>query len=247
MYTALIVDDESLVREAIHTLGHWGAFGIDRVLEATNAKCALKFFDQEHPEIIITDMKMPMMDGTAFLKEIDARVPHPKVIIVSGFNDYDYTRQAIRSNVVDYILKPVDSLELNQALSDAVNRLDGGIARNTAETEDLIETTVAQIEKYIRLNFTQDIKLSELSKIFFVSKEHISRSFKKRYHINLFDYILNLRLERAKILVQTTRLSIEEIADQTGFSSSNYFSKIFKKHIGESPSEFRSRSSHTGT
>ena len=247
MITALIVDDESLVREAVRTLGQWDEFGIERVLEASNAKTALELFDREHPEVIVTDMKMPVMDGIEFLKELDSRASHPKVIIVSGFDDYDYTRQAIRSNVVDYILKPIDRQELNQALSEAVSRLaDLTDTREAAETEELNGTVVTQIEKYIRERYTRDITLSEISVRFFVSKEHISRSFKKQYHINLFDYITLLRLEKAKTLMKSTRLSIEEIAQRTGFSNGNYFSKVFKKHVGESPSEFRNRNGQIG-
>lgn len=241
---AIIIDDEDMVREAILLLGHWSEHGIDPVLEADNACQAIQMIETENPDIIITDMKMPIMDGKELLVALDEKKINCKVIVVSGFSDYNFTRQAIRSNVIDYILKPVDEQELNEALSRAVSKIDEERQPRfpvEMQGEEPQSDLIFKIEKYIRENFCKDIRLNDLAAMFYVSKEHISRSFKKQYKINLFDYITSLRIEKAKMLLCTTKLAVEEIAAMTGFSNGNYFSKTFRKLTGCSPREFKNQ------
>lgn len=240
MMKAIIIDDEDMVREAILLLGHWTDLNIGSVLEADNALTAIQLIESEHPEIIITDMKMPVMDGKELLKTLAAKNISSKIIVISGFSDYDFTRQAIRSNVIDYILKPVDEQELNEALCRAISEID--IEQNTLiEAEESSNDLVFEIERYIRENYCSEISLSDLANRFYLSKEHISRSFKRHFQINLFDFITSLRIEKAKALLSKTKLSIEEIAEMTGFSNGNYFSKTFRKQTGLSPSEFKNK------
>jgi YesN/AraC family two-component response regulator len=250
MYKAVVVDDEELVREAVIALGRWRDFGIDRILEASNAREALELIRCERPDIVISDMKMPVMNGIELLKELAAGGFAAKVIVVSGYSDYEYTRQAIRSNVVDYILKPVDSQELNNAIAAAISEIeDEKCLSDTAEADPahtdpdpVKRNAICDIERYVSENFCNEITLEELAHRFFICKEHISRSFKKQYGMNLFDYISMLRIEKAKVLMLETLCSIEEIAVKAGFSNGNYFSKAFRRQTGISPSEYRSGS-----
>jgi Response regulator containing CheY-like receiver domain and AraC-type DNA-binding domain len=241
---AVIIDDEQMVREAIRILGHWSSLEIDSIIEASNAMEALSVIRKEKPEIVITDMKMPIMSGKDLLLELDRLNLHQQIIVVSGYSDFDFTRQAIRSNVVDYILKPINEQELNDALSRAVAEIETESASEQDNKDDEIDmqnNTVAKVEQYIRQNYCQDIKLENLAHMFYISKEHISRTFKKQYNINLFDYIANLRIEKAKELLQKTQMSIEEVAANSGFSNGNYFSKSFRKVTGVAPSEYKAK------
>lgn len=243
MYKAIIIDDEDLVREAIIALGKWKDFGITKICEADNAKSALEIIDKEMPDIVVTDMKMPVMDGMELLKELDFKHFHVKVIVVSGFSDYEYTRQAIRSNVVDYILKPIDSQDLNNAIATAISEIEDDEER-TGNYEErnagfVERNSIFEIEKYVKDNFNNEITLEELAHKFYISKEYISRLFKKQFNTNLFDYLATLRIENAKELILKTQYSIEEIALRVGFSNGNYFSKAFRKKTNLSPSEYR--------
>lgn len=142
--------------------------------------------ESENPEIVITDMKMPVMDGKELLATLHEKQVDCKVIVVSGFSDYDFTRQAIRSNVIDYILKPVDEQELNEALSQAVCEIEDKRHANTltdVPEEELQSNITIEIERYIRKNYCSDISLNHLARIFYVSKEHISRSFKNSFKL----------------------------------------------------------------
>ncbi|MDI4650018.1 response regulator [Cohnella hashimotonis] len=124
MYKALIIDDEEPTREAIRILGDWPRHGIGEVLEAADGQEGLALLERERPDLVLVDMKMPVMDGLAFLQAVEQDYPDLFTIVISGYNDFDYTRQAIRSRVVDYLLKPVNRGDLNQALAKAAGVLE---------------------------------------------------------------------------------------------------------------------------
>lgn len=244
MFKAVIIDDEDLVREAVRLLGRWEEFGIRRIFEAMNAKDGLAIIDKEKPDLIITDMKMPVMNGVELLKELVSRQSGSPIIVVSGFSDFEYTKQAIRSKVVDYILKPIDAQDLNNAIATAVSKLEeraDGIEPVLESDDNLVSNRImSDIFAYIKENYAREITLEDLSHRFYASKEHISRTFKREYKTNLFNYITDLKIAKAKELLVKTSLSVEEIATSVGFSNGNYFSKAFKKFLNITPSEFRS-------
>lgn len=163
MYRALIIDDEEPVREAIRILGDWEGLRIEDVLEAKDGKAGLDMLREYRPDIVMVDMKMPEMNGAEFLRAVETEFPELLTIVVSGYNDFEYTRQAIHSKVVDYLLKPINRQDLNQALGKAVGLLE---AKNRVRSES--------ITKNIAYNMSLP-KLKE--KIYF---SIIERSFKKR-------------------------------------------------------------------
>ncbi len=132
MIKAIIVDDEGAVRYAIREQGNWSDLGIDVVDEATNGLEAMDKAIQHKPDLVITDMKMPGMDGPALMRELRKKFDNVKFIVISGYDDYEYMKSAIYSHVIDYILKPIDDVQLNEALARAVGELDA--ERSNKET-----------------------------------------------------------------------------------------------------------------
>lgn len=242
MYKTLIIDDIALVRDAVKILGQWDIFEISEIFEASNAQEALSIIHAEKPDIIITDMKMPVMDGTALLQYLEKEHISSKVIVISGFSDFSYMRTAIKSGVIDYILKPIDPQDLNNALAAAIEQLENQSPQAMDIPADSIQTTnsvIRNIKAYIDENYMADISLSDLAATFYLSKEHLSRLFKKETGQNLFSYIMDLKLAEAKRLLTETDQTLDDIAFSLGFSNGNYFSKVFKKNVGISPSNFR--------
>jgi two-component system response regulator YesN len=117
---ALIVDDEKHVRDAIRLLVDWERHGIDGVLEAPEGESAAGIIEDARPEIIFTDMRMPLMDGVELLEWIHRHHPEAKTIVISGHDDFEYVRHTVKYGGIDYILKPIDEDELNEALAKAV-------------------------------------------------------------------------------------------------------------------------------
>ncbi|MBC8079228.1 MAG: response regulator [Gorillibacterium sp.] len=98
-----------------------------------------------------------------------------------------------------------------------------------------------RIEKYIRNHYQSDLSLQEIAERFFLSREYISRRFKQEFGQNLSDYIGRIRIEQAKLLLTNPHIRITQVASMVGYADEKYFSKVFKKHTGSSPNEYRHR------
>ncbi|MCI9491283.1 MAG: response regulator [Dorea sp.] len=242
MYKVLIIDDVSLVRDAVKLLGQWEAFGITSIFEACNAQEGLDIIYRERPELIITDMKMPIMDGTALLKKLEEKPIRSKIIVISGFSDFKYTRLAIQSGVVDYILKPIDPQDLNNAIANAMAEIEKELPPSDTPTDETPPTgnpLVNDVLDCIHENYTKELSLPVLADAFHISKEHLSRLFKKEMGTNLFTYIMDMKIAEAKNLLVNTEMTLDDIAFHLGFSNGNYFSKALKKIVGQTPREYR--------
>lgn len=161
MYRVLIIDDEEPLREAIQILGDWEGIGVSEVLEATDGKSGLELLRREKFDLVLVDMKMPELSGAELLQIAEQEFPELLLIVISGYNDFEYTRQAIRSKVVDYLLKPVNRTDLNHALRKAIGVLD---AKRKRESE------------FINRNITLNMSLPKLKEKMYLSI--LERSFK---------------------------------------------------------------------
>lgn len=163
MYKVLIIDDEEPLREAINILGDWKGLGVEQVLEATNGNMGLAMLREHKIDIALVDMKMPELNGSQLLQIAENEFPDLLLIVISGYNDFEYTRQAIRSKVVDYLLKPVNRTDLNSALRKAIDVLE---AKRKKESE------------FINRNITLNMSLPKLKEKMYQSI--IERTFKNR-------------------------------------------------------------------
>ena len=119
-WTAVIIDDEPYIREVVRALGHWDALDMEIVGEAADGAAGLELIRQLGPDIVISDVKMPRMDGLQLAGALQGEKDPPQVIIVSGYDDFELVRQALRCGVSDYLLKPIKEDELNAQLSECV-------------------------------------------------------------------------------------------------------------------------------
>ncbi len=125
MLTLLLADDERLLREGVAELIDWAGLGIDRLLQAENGKEALELAREHAPDILLTDVKMPLMDGIALARAFHREFPETRIIFLSGYADVEYLKAAIQEQAVDYILKPVDPRELESAIGKAARAVNG--------------------------------------------------------------------------------------------------------------------------
>ncbi|WP_028608473.1 response regulator transcription factor [Paenibacillus harenae] len=163
MYKVLIIDDEEPLRDAIRILGDWKGLGVDEVLEADGGRIGLDMLRKHKIDLAMVDMKMPELNGMELLQIIEREYPDLLTIVISGYNDFEYTRQAIRSKVVDYLLKPVNRNDLNQSLRKAIDVLE---AKRMKESE------------FIKRNITLNMSLPRLKEKVYLSI--IERSFKSQ-------------------------------------------------------------------
>ncbi len=123
MFNVLIIDDEPWSRQVVKALGEWERLELNVTGEAEDGTEGLKLIAEQKPHIVVTDMRMPGLDGVGLLKEMNERFPAMKIIVMSGYDDFVYLKQAIRSRAVEYLLKPIDQGELNSALALCVQEL----------------------------------------------------------------------------------------------------------------------------
>lgn len=242
MYKALIVDDEKAVQIAIGKLGKWHTYHMDPPSLASNGKEGLYAMRELRPDIVFVDMQMPVMNGIEFLQNAKDEFPDAKYIVISGYDDFYYAQNSIKLGAIDYILKPIVEEELNTSIKKALHLLNPSMDFTKTEEEDqsISAGEVAAIMKdYIDKNYSQNLKLSYFSDKYYFSKEYLSKIFKANYEIGIYEYVLQVRMERAKELLLDESLKIQWISDRLGYTDSNYFSKAFRNYYGITPSQFR--------
>lgn len=137
LYKIMLVDDEDDVREGIKRKINWNSIGFEMVITAENGQEALDLAEKTSPDVIITDIKMPFMDGLTLCKRLQEKMITCKVIILSGFDDFEYAQKAILYNVTEYLVKPIDTIELTQALTKLKQKMDEEI-KEKRDVEKLI-------------------------------------------------------------------------------------------------------------
>lgn len=165
MYKLILVDDEQEVREGILKKVEWEKYGFDIVGQAENGREALEIAERTDPDVVITDIKMPFMDGIRLSEELSRRFPTTKVIILTGFDEFEYAQKAVKLNVVEYVLKPVSANELVEILSRVKLLIDEEKARkediNTLK-EYYVKSLPILREKFMTTLITNKLHRSEI-------------------------------------------------------------------------------------
>ena len=233
----LLVDDEIMIREGFKRLFDWEAHDCEVVGEAADGMEALAKLDALEPDIAIMDINIPIMNG---LKVIQlSRIKHPDTafVIVSGYDDFAYCREALRLQITDYILKPVNYEEFGTCIDNLKIALFQRQSSGAGEQRE--ERTIHGITQYLQEHLAEEVSLSVLAEEFHLSAQYISQLFKNEIGVGFLAYLTNIRMERAKQLLLSTSLSIAEVSEQSGYSDYRVFTKVFKKSEGITPSQYR--------
>ena len=240
LHKALIIDDERPVRIAIQKLGSWSHYNLEKPLECENGAEGLKLMRELHPCLVFVDMQMPVMTGTEFLKKACNEFKDTAYIVVSGYDDFSYAQSALRYGAMDYILKPVVETELNASIESAMKKLfPDEVFGMESEPSLSAEEVVEMIRDTIEKNYSVSIRISDFSDRYYFSREYLSKLFKQKYGLGIYEYLTNVRMERARELLSTSDTRIRDISLRVGFADTNYFSKAFRNYTGKTPSEFR--------
>ena len=235
----LLVDDEIMIREGFKRLFDWEAHDCQVVGEAADGMEALAKIDSLRPDIVIMDINIPIMN---VLKVIQvSRVKHPRIafVIVSGYDDFSFCQQALRLQITDYILKPVNYEEFGNCIDNLKISLFEQRVAADAEPENQEERVITGITRYIQEHLEQEVSLSVLAEEFHLNSQYISQLFKNEIGVGFLAYLTNVRMEKAKKLLISTPLSIAEVADRVGYGDYRVFTKVFKKTEGITPSQYR--------
>lgn len=241
MWKVVAADDEGYIREALKKLINWEKMNCDLVSVLEDGQELIQCIENESPDIVITDIQMPGVNGLEVCKYLYETRPETQIIILTAYSDFDYAKFAIKYNACEYVLKISIMDELPEALEKATGKLTQ--LKKEIEKEEVAvseqRTLLQQIDQYVEQNFKNKISLDEIADELHVNRSYLSRFYKNKTGINLFDTILNLRIEAAKEYLLNTDMKTYEISEAIGVDDAGYFSKMFKKITGVSPKEFR--------
>lgn len=352
----MIVDNEPNIRTGLRYLINWEKYNFTIMSQAKNGKDALTKMEKEYPDLIITDIKMPGMDGLELIKYIREELHdhYMNFIILSGYDEFNYAKEAIKYNVRNYLLKPIDENEListlelinreltkeslyenfyegntkifnerfenikeisllieaiennnNEeikkyietvfkyfresnlhpriikihidnliiSLSNIISNMDGdidNIVRNycffRTDLTDLNVTKlehslldfsgecasyifklrqscriVNKIKHYVQENYSEDIKLKDIAKKYYINTAYLGQLFKKETGVNFSQYLNMVRIENAKKMLKRTDLHIYQIAEKVGYKNPDYFIIRFKESEKCTPYEYKNR------
>lgn len=249
MLKVLVVEDEEMIRKGIVLAVDWAALDCVVVGEAANGEEALAAVERYAPSLIITDLKMPKMDGIEMLRQLRERGNHAYVIILTAYDSFSYAQSALRLGAVDFLLKPFHDGELEQAVQALRKRIElqEGEKGPTAPILGLKKGDkskyVLQAMDYIGSHYSDpNITVGEIAQHLGLSEGHLSHTFKKETDYTLLNYLTRYRIHKAMELLRDCRLKVYEVAERVGYKDITYFSATFKKLVGMSPSEYQDTS-----
>lgn len=248
MYKVVIVDDEPIIVEGLTRSIDWGKWDCKVVATGNSGIDGLKMIEQEKPDILFSDIRMPRMDGLTMIAAVKYQYPQMEIAILTGFSDFEYAREAIRIGVTRFLLKPSKMDELEEAIGAMVKNLKEREAfRGNEDNEQPEETEesaassfiVNNALKYMEDNFKEKLKLQDVAEQVYVSQWHLSKLLNKYRGQSFSDTLNSIRIEKAKELLNDSSLRIGDIAEMVGFLDMAHFSRVFKKQTGISANEYR--------
>ncbi len=237
MLNIYIADDEVWIILGLKKLLDKLNIGAYVIGTANNGLTAKEEIGHFKPDVVFADIRMPGLSGLELLQAIPEVSPESKVVIISGYAEFSYAQEAVQHHAYDYLLKPIKPEELSRVMTAIINERDGvnDEERMPVVSDRMIDNVLSEIREH----YMEDISLTSLSAKYNISMGHLSKLIKEQLSVNFSDYIASLRIQRAKELLRDDSLSIQEISEIVGYNDYFYFTKVFKKVEGISPSKYR--------
>ena len=249
MYRVILVDDERLILEGLSRVVKWQELGCEVAGTAQDGREGLALIRSVQPDIVISDIRMPNMDGLTMLAALRSEFPQMQLTVLTAYRDFDYAQKAINLGVCRYLLKPSKMDELNEAIRTMTARLSEApeveeslpeAQEPVAESGDAGSFIVNAALEYMRAHCTEHISLANVADNVYVSQWHLSKLINRQTGQSFLELLNIMRIDRAKVLLADPALRVHAIAEQVGYNDVAHFSKSFKKITGKNPGEYRS-------
>lgn len=245
MYRVVLIDDEKIIVDGLTRVIKWADYNCEVVGAAYDAAGGAALIRRLKPHIVFTDIKMPDQDGLTMLAGLKSEFPEMQIAVLTGYRDFNYAQEAIKLGVTRFLLKPSKMDELHEALSAMKERLDK-LQPDAAAGEDepcldrhAGSFIVNQATAYIEEHYAQKLTLQEVADKCYVSQWHLSKLINKYTGNTFYELLNNVRIEKAKALLNDPKLKIGDIVDMVGYSDAAHFSRVFKRIVGVSANEYR--------
>lgn len=244
MYQVVLVEDEPLICEGLKQTVDWAGMGCQVAGEANDALEAETLICRLRPDIVLTDIRMPGVSGLQLIERVRQQV-ECEFIIISGYDEFSYAKQALNLGVLGYLLKPIDEAELAAAVRHAIDTIrkkrglpsedeDSGFSDPTAQARYL-----EKAEIYMQKHCAKKLTLKSVAQELDISESYLGKLFKNNLGQTFLERLTLYRMQKAVRLLMETDYRIYEIADQTGYNDPKYFSSVFYRTVGVKPIAFR--------
>lgn len=235
----LIADDEDIIRNGIAKYVQLHTDRFDKVLLADNGETAYELILRYRPEIILLDVQMPKKDGIEILQDMKRGELTSQVIILSGYDEFKYAQQAVRYGARDYLLKPVRSADILRMLMELADEVEGIQKTPEAEGESEKYGLVERAREYVQEHYFENLTLNLVADKVGITPGYLSTLFTRTMECGFVDYLNQVRIESACVYLKQNYFKVYEIAYKVGFRDEKYFTKVFRKLMGVSPTEYR--------
>ncbi|MCA0755955.1 response regulator [Paenibacillus sp. N4] len=247
MLKVMIVDDEAIILKGLQHMIRQAGTLFTEIEGVSDSVEALRMVDEYRPDLIISDIQMPELNGLELIKAASQKKPDTRFIILSGYDLFEYAREAVRLNVADYLLKPVDPKELIGLLT----RLSMEIVeqRKQSQEEPAEEgdgetyennENIRKFKEFILGNYMHDISLEEVASHLELHPSYVCSLLKRETGMTYVQYLRTVRIEKAKSLLSgMPNLPMDQISKNIGFENPRHFYKVFKQQVGVTPGHYR--------
>lgn len=245
-YTLLLVDDDPWCLEMLRDILPWDDLNIQKPYQARSMEEAVRVFEKDHVDIMISDIEMLGHSGFDLLEWVRKEHTETQTAFLTCHSRIDYAQKAIKLGVRGYLLKPVREPELLELLEICIKSIpehentNDESGKKRIEYSDLVNRTM----HYVQQHLSEPVTRESISRELYVHENHLSRVFSSETGMTLTNYITECRIQKAKELLVSTNLSITEIASLVGYNYAAYFTKIFKDKTGTTPNQWRKEARH---
>lgn len=257
MYRVLVADDEPIERMVVtKKLQHFFPEQLE-IIQAVNGREAVELFLQKECQVALLDIEMPGMNGLEAAEKIRETDKTCSIIFLTAFDEFSYAKRAISVKALDYLLKPADDGELQTVMEEAIqligrqpkeisheaDNMPAVAPMSQEESQESLRLSAAskKIRTYIENHYQEDLSLQDLAGAMEYSDAYFCKIFKQCFDKSFIMYLSEFRVEKAKELLADTMVNIKDVSSYVGYRDSNYFTKVFKRITGATPSEYRLR------
>jgi len=262
MYKVIVIEDEAMTRRGLIQTIPWQEHDCEVIGEAANGLDGIALAESLRPDIIITDIHMPEMDGLSMIERLKESTD-AEFIVFSGYSQFEYAKKAISLGVHGYLLKPVDDDEFLKVLDETVasvyknanydsllKELDRLTNAEGIHTGPLLKTGSATVKdrfvqsakQYIEAHYNEELTAKIVADELNLSESYLTKLFRSNTGYSFLEYLTLFRVQTAMALLKQENRKAYEVAEMVGYQDAKYFSKIFRKIVGVNPTEFKNLS-----
>lgn len=250
MYRILIADDEPIERTVVAKILQKYLGDQLEIFVAENGREAVQLFFENDCQIALLDIEMPGVNGLEAAEQIRRRNSDAGIIFLTAFDEFDYAKRAISVRALEYLLKPTPEAELIATIEEAMRIVDHVpkiqyevINPHFSEEENnesvRLGAVAEKIRHYIDMHYKEDISLQDVAGALHYSDAYFCKIFKQCFGKGFIVYLSEYRVDRAKELLADIAINIKDVSIEVGYRDSNYFARVFKRIVGETPTEYR--------